>query len=112
MERLMNSIYRTRSFKVTLKRRVPSEAFIVIKYRYSRYHMHDVKKNIYSQLYYNKALNASFNTYVMLLFLLREKELNILAKKYFFEKRNLFTCQFVYLFTKLVCEKPIILYAL
>ena len=44
MERLMNSIYRTRSFKVTLKRRVPSEAFIVIKYRYSRYHMHDVKK--------------------------------------------------------------------
>ena len=40
----MNSIYRTRSFKVTLKRRVPSEAFTVIKYRYSRYHMHDVKK--------------------------------------------------------------------
>ena len=83
MEILMNNICRTRSFKVTLKRRVPSEAFIVIKYRYSRYHMHDVEKNIYSKLYYNKVLNASFNAYVMLLFLLREKELNIWAKKYF-----------------------------
>ena len=49
MQRLVNSIYRSRSFKIvfdSITKRVSGEVFLILKYRYSR-----------CLLYYTKVLN-------------------------------------------------------
>ena len=68
MQRLVNRTYRSRSFKKiynSITRRVYIEAFLVTKYRYSKYlnikstvsSLCMLNENIYSQLYYTKVLN-------------------------------------------------------